>query len=111
MTVIHPNMEVCATFRTKEPAPELPELRGMAYPEPIVEHSAALHVHRRRDGTATTTRRRSASEALLLQPVDDEGDDLFDALIIGPHCARTVDRARPSRQGKRKLFSPLLPLQ
>jgi hypothetical protein len=30
MTVIHPSMEVWAAFRTKDPAPELPELRGMA---------------------------------------------------------------------------------
>jgi hypothetical protein len=31
MTIIHPNMEVHAAFRTRDPAPELPELRGMAF--------------------------------------------------------------------------------
>lgn len=31
MNVIHPCMEVWAAFRTREPAPELPELRGLAF--------------------------------------------------------------------------------
>jgi hypothetical protein len=39
MPVIHPNIEVWAAFRTKEPAPELPELRGMA----VIDHEISKY--------------------------------------------------------------------
>jgi hypothetical protein len=39
MSVIPPNTDVWATFRTRDPAPELPELRGVA----VIDHDAGKY--------------------------------------------------------------------
>jgi hypothetical protein len=39
MTVIHPSMEVWAAFRTRDPAPELPELRDVA----VIDHNVGRY--------------------------------------------------------------------
>jgi hypothetical protein len=57
----------------------------------VVEHAAAAHVHGGRERGGHGGREVGpAGDALLLQAVDDERGDLFDARIIGTHCARTL---------------------